>query len=204
MNKSRFYLRITGRTGRSSNRKRGLCHTPPPTVVTSIWLLITSWILSFARKHLDTVEAIWIDYLPDYLLLKTYSPGAKCLHSFYLEVVSRIRVKQTRSRRLINYLPVLFWVSYFGHLSCRVSSRLAQNLPTICFFLLPLDSFSTILRTRLWEGRSQVFTFRLVKTLPAINSVCFDCMKILFRAHWFLSKLFTPSDLTFCCSFETF
>ena len=110
MNKSRFYLRITGRTGRSSNRKRGLCHTPPPTVVTSIWLLITSWILSFARKHLDTVEAMWIDYLPDYLLLKTNSPGAKCLHSFYLEVVSRIRVKPTRSRRLINYLTLLIWV----------------------------------------------------------------------------------------------
>lgn len=109
MNKSRFFnLRITCRTGRSSNRKRGLCHTPPPTVVTSIWLLITYWILSFARKHLDTVEAMWIDYLPDYLLLKTYSLGAKCLHSFYLEVVSRIRVKQTRFRRLINYLTLLF------------------------------------------------------------------------------------------------
>ena len=115
MNKSRFYLRITCRTGRSSNRKRGLCHTPPPTVVTSIWLLITSWILSFAtvvvcQETLDTFEAMWIDYLPDYLFLKTYSPGAKCLHSFYLEVVSRIRVKQTRSRRLINYLTLLFWV----------------------------------------------------------------------------------------------
>jgi len=61
-------------------------------------------------QDLDTVEAMWINYLPDYLLLKTYSPRAKCLHSFYLEVVSRIRVKQTGSRRLINYLTLLFWV----------------------------------------------------------------------------------------------
>ena len=142
MNKSRFYLRITGRTGRSSNRKRGLCHTPPPTVVTSIWLLINSWILSFARKHLDTVEAMWIDYLPDYLLLKTYSPGVKCLHSFYLEVVSRIRVKQTRSRRLINYLTVLFWVLLWS-LSCP--AEFLQDSPKtylqFAFFFYHLTRF---------------------------------------------------------------
>lgn len=93
------------RTGRSSNRKRGLCHTPPPTVVTSIWLL------TVVCQDLDSVEAMWIDYLPDYLSLKTYSPGAKCLHSFYLEVVSRIRVKQMRFRKTAYKLFTLIILS---------------------------------------------------------------------------------------------
>ena len=65
----------------------------------------------------------------------------------YLEVVSRVRVNQTSSRRLVNIVLSYYFECYFGHFSCRVSSKLGQNLPTICIFVLLLDLFSTILRT---------------------------------------------------------
>lgn len=142
MNKSQFSLRITEPEGPLTGRGGSVTPLHPQS-----WRQYSFSspleLLSFARKHLDTVEAMWTDYLPDYLLLKTYSPGAKCLLSFYLEVVSRIRVKQKRSRRLINYLT-LFIFGVLTLITCPAEflQDSPKTYPEFVFFFYYLTRFS--------------------------------------------------------------
>ena len=108
MIKSQFPLRITEPEGPLTGRGGSVTPLHPQSWRQSGFSLSLSWVVC---QDLDSVEAMWINYLPDYLSLKTYSPGAKCLHSFYLEVVSRIRVKQMRSRKTAYKLFTLIILS---------------------------------------------------------------------------------------------